>query len=209
MDLLEENYVVGGMISVIYLPIENYPYLVYYEDLALPTTPNGGMLIGDVVNRYLAACNIATLAHRYSIRINKIRVVHMQPSSVNEVTFQGQTFSMSYWPPTTLEFAFLPHNYNNIQSIVNATNYTNFKHFDIKPFNWGSDPGEYVWEFDEKTGVPGYGTFTEIRPQNTTLSHLPGMLYARGYYTSFNGALWDYRRCNIYISVTLRDIVLL
>lgn len=199
----EQDYVVGGMFQVVYLPFENYPYITYYEDLTgLGTITNGGVFIGELISRYLESSNIVLSSDKYSLRVNKIRIVHMQANNDSVQTNLGITSSMIFWPPTNIEFSFYRYNYNNINSIINATNYTNFKNINDKPFVYNSDIGEYVWDFDEKTNVPGYGSFFEYR--DFTLNRLSGLIYARGFYTSYNALLWDYRRCRIYISITIR-----
>jgi len=204
MYKLEHNYVLGGRVSVNYIQFASYPYMsAFYDYPSSPNLVNGALPMYQVLRTYFSSIGIHT--ETFSFKINRIVIKHFQPNEESYQLIDGQTHEMDYFPPTVIQFSLgTKYNFNYIPPMIDQYNYGNFKEFDIKPFTYNSPPGEYLWEFDEKTNVPGYGMFTQYTPYPGVFK-LDGHIYARGFYSQGNNLEWLYRIGLLLIDVTVRD----
>jgi len=201
---LEQDYVISGNTYLAYAITSNFPYFAGFADYESNSNFRYSLPIYLLVTIFLRSIN--KQQKRFSIRINKIAVVHMQLRDVAILrsSIIGDSY-MDEYPITSLDFIMgLPATVDTAVSIYNSNpdRIHSFKDFYQQFFQFFSDDGRFEWDFTKGSYLPGYGTFIRYEYENF---QIPGAIVPLGTYgATYN---WLYRKMKILISITIRDDV--
>lgn len=203
----EQDYVISGETTI---EFSWYKYIPYFWNFRMyesaGTTERYWLPIQILVPLFLRSLSIEIKT--FSIRINKIKILHFQPKMESTIYTSFVTnvdTHMDYHPICCLELrmGMKPDHPTYLSPFVFDDREPHvFRDIDTKFFTFTSEPDSYEWDFTKGTYFPGYGSFIKY---NSGEYDIKGGIVCKGFYATSPGLAWTYRNIKILISVTIRD----
>lgn len=205
---MEQDYVISGET---YLEFSSYKYIPYFVRFrmyeGITTEARYWLPIQTLVQLFLRSLSIEIKT--FSIRINKIKILHFQPKMESTIYTSFVTnvdTRMNYHPICCLELRMgmkpdYPPTYSS-PFVFDDRDPHVYRDIDTKFFTFMSDPDSYEWDFTKGTHLPGYGSFLKY---DSGTYDIKGGIVCKGFYETAYGLYWTYRNLKILISVTIRD----
>lgn len=204
---IEQDYVISGETTLAFSFSKYVPYFHEFRMYEGVTTEARYWLpIQTIVPLFLKSLSIEFKT--FSIRINKIKIVHFPPKMESTIYTSFVTSvdtHMNYHPICCLELRMgMDPSYPTYSSpfVLDNRDPHTFRDIDTKFFTFSSDPDSYEWDFTKGTYLPGYGSFIKY---SSDVYDIKGGIVCKGFYESGIGTEWYYRNLKILISITIRD----
>jgi len=203
----EQDYIISGETTLEFSFSKYIPYFDrfrMYENTS--TQVRYWLPVQTLVQLFLRS--LAIEIKTFSIRINKIKILHFQPKMESTI-YSGVIYSdihMAYHPICCLELRMgMKPDYPTYLSpfVFDDRDPNVYGDLDTKFFTFMSDPDSYEWDFTKGTYFPGYGSFIKYDSGNIDLN---GGIVCKGFYESSPGTAWVYRNLKILFDVTIRDL---